>query len=506
MKDKIIQMPERDYRVHPAIARSDLDKIMVSPAHFKRSLGQPSAQTESMRFGTLVHGALLEPETFWNRFWVYGGVRRGAKWDDFQNRAEDARKEIMTASEKRKILAIVDAVKASGVDLSGQVEASVFWQHERTGIDLKARLDLIRDDVVYDLKTTSDLDGFGASIEAYGYHRQAAWYLAAASAAGIKPKGYVLIAVEKKEPWRVEIAEMPTHLIEHGFIENEANLTLYKSCLDSNHWPEYEPEKKEPFMNEETVQTAANVTPISRMDSIRRGKKPGAWKVILYGQPGIGKSTLASFAPAPFFLDLENGLKELDINGTPDPVTSYDEMKDWLRDLMRDKEFQTIVIDTMDVVERWLSARVVETWNRNNKPKVKMVSEIGWGKDGGLIADEWRDFVDILEHINRAGKNVLIVGHQKVEKFKNPMDLDYDYFVYNIHKKAEEYVTGKMDAVLYCRKEQIVKGDAEDTKGKAVTTSRRLVFTDQGASYTAKNRWNMPAEVPMDRGLFDLFK
>lgn len=241
------------------------------------------------------------------------------------------------------------------------------------------------------------------------------------------------------------------------------------------------------------------------LSNIRRGKSQGPWKILIYGQPGIGKSTLASYSPAPFFIDLENGLKELDIAATPEPVTSYDEMLDWLRDLTSSREFKTVVIDTIDVIERWLAQRAVKAYNSNpaNKTKVQSINEIGWGKDGAYIADEWKGMLDVFEAMNRKGKNVLLVGHQKVEKFSNPMDLDYEYFTYNIHKKALDYVTGKLDAVLYCRREQLVK---DDGKGKAVATARRFIYTEQGASYIAKNRWKLPAEVPMDRGIFDLFK
>lgn len=495
-------LDEKVYRQNAAIARSDLDKIMVSPAHFKAELGKVSEQTEAMRFGTLVHGALLEKDAFWPRYMIFDGRRAGAKWEAFQKLAERSQKEILTTTEERKILGIADSVKAAGVDLTGLVEASIFWRHERTGVDLKARLDLIRDDVVYDLKTTSDLDGFAASIEAYGYHRQAAWYLAAAAAAGIWPKSYVLIVVEKKEPYRVELIEMPTSLLGQGFTENEANLTLYKFCLDKNNWPEYEPEKKEPFMSEPTLSV---VEPAADPFRVIRGRQPAAWKVAIYGQPGIGKSSLGAFAPSPLFMDLENGLARVDCVRTPTQLKTFDEVKAWLRHVVKSTEYKTAVIDTLDALEKMLCDKVIEAWNRSNK-KVTTVADIPYGRGGDLLVAEWKEVIDIFDHVTAAGKNVLLIGHEQIVKFENPTDANYDFYTVNIHKKAAPVVVAKLDAVLFARLETVVKGEE---KGKAISTGRRVLHTQQAASYVSKNRFDLPAEVSMERGseksLFDLF-
>ena len=41
-------------------------------------------------------------------------------------------------------------------------------------------------------------------------------------------------------------------------------------------------------------------------------KKTGC-PLLIYGPPGIGKSTLASLAPKPIFIDVENGLRRLKV-------------------------------------------------------------------------------------------------------------------------------------------------------------------------------------------------
>lgn len=232
-----------------------------------------------------------------------------------------------------------------------------------------------------------------------------------------------------------------------------------------------------------------------------KGIQPAAWKMLVYGVPGVGKSSFAAFAPSPIFLDLENGLGRIDCVKTPHRLQTLDEVMDWLRWFVRAGEYKTVVIDTIDELERLLATKVVEEWNRNNA-KVKTVSDIPYGRGGDLLVNEWRQFMQIFEYIYSVGKNVLLIGHEQVIKFENPTDANYDFYTVNIHKKSAPVVTAKLDAVLFARFETVIKS-AKDGKGKAVTTGDRVLYTTQGASWVAKNRFRLDGVVPMDESLFE---
>jgi hypothetical protein len=93
---------------------------------------------------------------------------------------------------------------------------------------------------MYDLKTTQDASvAFEDSILKYGYHRQAAWYLDAANAAGLGLKEFVLIAVEKDAPFGVQTFALDDSLIAKGRAENRASLALFAECKTSGNWPGY---------------------------------------------------------------------------------------------------------------------------------------------------------------------------------------------------------------------------------------------------------------------------
>lgn len=237
---------------------------------------------------------------------------------------------------------------------------------------------------------------------------------------------------------------------------------------------------------------------------VKRGITPSAWKILIYGRPGIGKSTLATGAPSPLFLDLENGLDRVNCAKTPERLTSLEEVIQWLRWFIRNPEFKTVVIDTIDELERLLTVVVIDDWNKSNK-RVKTIADIPYGRGAELLVNEWKQVLDIFEHLRNAGKNVILVGHEQVHKFENPTDDNYDYYSVNIHKKTAPVVTAKLDAVLYARYETIVK-DADDGKGKAVTTGKRVLSTGHGGSFIAKSRFAIPETVPMDKGVFEFIK
>ena len=48
------------------------------------------------------------------------------------------------------------------------------------------------------------------------------------------------------------------------------------------------------------------------LEQVESGRKPAPRRALLYGTHGIGKSTFGSMAPAPIFIQTEDGLGEID--------------------------------------------------------------------------------------------------------------------------------------------------------------------------------------------------
>ena len=125
----------------------------------------------------------------------------------------------------------------------GEAEKSVYWNDKTTGVLCRCRPDWWRDDnILVDLKTTEDAstEGFAKSIANYRYDVQAAYYLDGVEAAtGKRPKAFVFIAVEKKQPYGVGVYVLDAASLDLGRAQYQHDLAIYAECLANDNWPGY---------------------------------------------------------------------------------------------------------------------------------------------------------------------------------------------------------------------------------------------------------------------------
>ena len=105
------------------------------------------------------------------------------------------------------------------------------------------RMDWFREDyngrpIICDLKTCDTLDFFENDAWRYGYPHQMAFYreVFARGCENVKPDCY-LIAVEKREPFRVAVYKLTEGLLEQCARQNEAALAELRKCRDEESWP-----------------------------------------------------------------------------------------------------------------------------------------------------------------------------------------------------------------------------------------------------------------------------
>ena len=134
-------------------------------------------------------------------------------------------------------------------------------------------------------------------------------------------------------------------------------------------------------------------------------------KMLVYGQPGIGKTTLALSAPNPVLFDFDGGISRVNkAHQCPTlQVKSWDEALAALDELEKGEvSCKTIVIDTAGKMLDYMSDYIMR-----NDPKMKM-------RDGSLALKGYGQrkvmFTNLIKRISLMGKNVVFVAHEKEDK------------------------------------------------------------------------------------------
>lgn len=103
----------------------------------------------------------------------------------------------------------------------------------------------------------------------------------------------------------------------------------------------------------------------------------GPLKILVYGDPGVGKTTFAAGAPAPLFIDIERGMRslknhpELAKNVKRIPIDTLKELEDLFWEIREGNEVfndrQTIVFDTYSALQKKnLDEILLEGFNKDH--------------------------------------------------------------------------------------------------------------------------------------------
>ncbi len=227
------------------------------------------------------------------------------------------------------------------------------------------------------------------------------------------------------------------------------------------------------------------------------GHKPPI--TIVHGTHGIGKTSLAASAPAPVFIQTEDGLGPIDAPSyLPDgrmPRT-LDEVMAGIGSLYEDEhDFKTLVLDSLDHLEPmiWAQACLDNAWEN--------IEKAGYGKGYTAALDHWRAVFSALAMLrDDKGMGIILLAHTAIQRFESPETEPYDRYVIKLHKAASALVQEKADIVLFANyRVSTVSTDMGFKKKatRAVGNGDRILFTTERPAFLAKNRYSMPDQITL---------
>ena len=188
---------------------------------------------------------------------------------------------------------------------------------------------------------------------------------------------------------------------------------------------------------------------------------PSTVKMMIYGQAGMGKTTLALSAPRPLLLDFDGGVKRVNmahLDGVDIvQVTSWTDVQQVLQEDL--SAYQTIVVDTIGKMMDFIITYKCGT----RQPQIR-----DWG---GINAE----FSWLTRTLGSLDKNVVFVAHRDTRK-----EGDDTVFIPTLREKSYNSIVTELDLLGYL--------EMKNENG----AQRRTITFDPTSRNDGKNTCNLP--------------
>lgn len=173
--------------------------------------------------------------------------------------------------------------------------------------------------------------------------------------------------------------------------------------------------------------------------------------ILIYGQPKIGKTSLAAQFPRNLLLAFEPGYNALN-NAMVQPVTKWSEFKQVLKQLSQPEvqnKFDTVTLDTVDLVwdacEKYICSQNI---NEQTGETPKSLGDIPWGKGYDLCKKE---FDSALRQIAMLGYGMVLISHEQLKNVKTESGQEYQKFMPTLSDRPKLIANRLVDIIAYLR-------------------------------------------------------
>ena len=248
-------------------------------------------------------------------------------------------------------------------------------------------------------------------------------------------------------------------------------------------------------------------------------------KLVIEGETGAGKTTFACSSHTEkepvFVINSDDGGENVfhktginmihDCVPTGDPkenAEKWDSVMGALRELAGEKTgIKRIIIDSVDKLELLAHGKVCQ------EHKCSTIEDPGYGKGYLYASGHVQKLLSGLNYL-RDSQSIqpILICHTQIRTINKPTMEPYDSFILKLHKTNSANITEWADVILFVAFETIIKKiDAGFNRkdSRAMQSGNRFLYTSGSMGVDAKNRFDLPPEIPADwneyRKLIDSF-
>jgi hypothetical protein len=237
-------------------------------------------------------------------------------------------------------------------------------------------------------------------------------------------------------------------------------------------------------------------------------------KLVIEGETGAGKTTFACSSHTekePVFVinsddGGENVFHKTGINMIHDCVPTgdvkenaekWDSVMASLRELASEKTgIKRIIIDSVDKLELLAQGKVC------TEHKCQTIEDPGYGKGYLYSSGHIQKLLSGLNYL-RDSQDIqpILICHTQIRTINKPTMEPYDSFILKLHKSNSANITEWADVILFISFETIIKKiDAGFNRkdSRAMQSGNRFLYTSGSMGVDAKNRFDLPPEIPAD--------
>lgn len=216
--------------------------------------------------------------------------------------------------------------------------------------------------------------------------------------------------------------------------------------------------------------------------------------LLLYGEGGIGKTTLGCMFPSPVVIRTEDGSLSLvgkDVQMFPVAQSSQDVFDSIKALATEEHEFKTLVLDSITQLNVMLEAEILEA-DKNGATSINNANG-GFGAGYSALANKHREVREWTSKLSTVkNMNIIYLAHAELESMDLPDQDSYSRYSIRMHKKSVAHYTDNVDLVGYVKLQTFVQGEK---KKRAISDGSRIITCYPTPSHLSKNRLGITQDI-----------